>query len=87
MDGRREERTIGKKLEAAGGFEPPNRGFADRSLNHLGMPPHDLLQDLKTKKGDQGLVTLPKPGYPGAFGAGDGVRTRDFNLGKVALYH
>src|SRR5579871_2292291 len=29
-----------KKVEAAGGFEPPNRGFADRSLNHLGMPPH-----------------------------------------------
>ncbi len=26
-------------MEAAGGFEPPNRGFADRSLNHLGMPP------------------------------------------------
>jgi hypothetical protein len=23
----------------------------------------------------------------GKNGAGDGVRTRDFNLGKVALYH
>ena len=21
------------------------------------------------------------------FGAGNGIRTRDFNLGKVALYH
>ena len=26
-------------LEAAGGFEPPHRGFADLSLNHLGTPP------------------------------------------------
>ena len=29
-------------LEAAGGFEPPNNGFADRRLSHLAMPPHVL---------------------------------------------
>ena len=23
----------------------------------------------------------------GVYGAGNGIRTRDFNLGKVALYH
>ncbi len=26
-------------LEAASGFEPLHRGFADLSLNHLGTPP------------------------------------------------
>ena len=25
--------------EATGGFEPPNKGFADLSLNHLGTSP------------------------------------------------
>ena len=49
-------------LEAASGFEPEHKGFADLSLSHLGMPPFCL-------------------------GAGNGIRTRDVNLGKVALYH
>ncbi len=31
--------AVGQDLEAAGGFEPPHRGFADLSLNHLGTPP------------------------------------------------
>ncbi len=30
---------IKKDLEAASGFEPLHRGFADLSLNHLGTPP------------------------------------------------
>jgi hypothetical protein len=35
------------------------------------------------------LQTSPLPlGYrAGRFGAGNGIRTRDFDLGKVALYH
>ena len=31
-------------MEAAGGFEPPHRGFAVRSLNHLGTPPFSLVR-------------------------------------------
>ncbi len=49
-------------MEAASGFEPEHKGFADLSLSHLGMPPFFR-------------------------GAGNGIRTRDVNLGKVALYH
>ena len=30
---------IADNLEAASGFEPLHRGFADLSLNHLGTPP------------------------------------------------
>ena len=29
-------------LEAASGFEPLHRGFADLSLNHLGTPPYRI---------------------------------------------
>ncbi len=28
-----------EQLEATGGFEPPNRGFADLRLNHLATSP------------------------------------------------
>ena len=34
------------------------------------------------KKGIQHNAVSPE-----IFGAGNGIRTRDFNLGKVALYH
>lgn len=30
---------VEEELEAASGFEPLHRGFADLSLNHLGTPP------------------------------------------------
>jgi Phage integrase family len=33
------DNMIKQKLEAASGFEPLHRGFADLSLNHLGTPP------------------------------------------------
>jgi hypothetical protein len=30
-------------MEAASGFEPLHRGFADLSLNHLGTPPYSKM--------------------------------------------
>jgi hypothetical protein len=30
-------------MEATGGFEPPNRGFADLRLNRLATSPHKYL--------------------------------------------
>ena len=35
-------------MEAAGGFEPPSNGFADRRLNHLATPPFQPLVRGKT---------------------------------------
>ena len=55
-------------VEAASGFEPLNRGFADLRLGHLATPP--------------GPRSLWMSG-----GAGNGIRTRDPDLGKVVLYH
>jgi hypothetical protein len=54
-------------MEAASGFEPLSRGFADLRLSHLATPPRG--EDRKLA------------------GAGNGIRTRDPDLGKVVLYH
>ena len=40
---------------------------------------------LHTKKNPGSFVS--DRGFDCLFGAGNGIRTRDFNLGKVALYH
>ena len=34
-----------------------------------------------------GLIAIKPLKWFMFFGAGNGIRTRDFNLGKVALYH
>ena len=56
-------------MEAASGFEPLDRGFADLRLNHLATPPRERMDGCKN------------------VGAGNGIRTRDPDLGKVVLYH
>jgi hypothetical protein len=63
-------------MEAASGFEPLNRGFADLRLSHLATPPHKSTEAVK----------IPSPRLD-INGAGNGIRTRDPNLGKVVLYH
>jgi hypothetical protein len=42
-------RKVLNKLEATGGFEPPNRGFADPRLNLLATSPYVLLFYSKIK--------------------------------------
>jgi hypothetical protein len=63
------------KGEAAVGFEPTNKGFADLRLRPLG---NAALKNSETQ-------FLCKIGFY-LYGAGNGTRTRDINLGKVALY-
>ena len=45
-------------------------------------PPIEILQTSALPLGDGALLR-----YRWKNGAGEGVRTLDFNLGKVALYH
>ena len=70
-------------MEAAGGFEPPNGGFADPCLT-------TWLRRLDARDQDEGPSTWKGPLFDSvhseAIGAGNGARTRDLNLGKVALY-
>jgi hypothetical protein len=62
-------------VEATSGFEPLHKGFADLPLSHLGTSPVLKLE----------LFSLLPSSYF-LNGAGDGIRTRDPNLGKVVLY-
>ena len=59
-------------MEAPGGFEPPIKVLQTSALP-LGHGAA-CLKDLKEREGEES-------------GAGEGIRTLDLNLGKVALYH
>ncbi len=73
----RENRCLLEKIvEARVGIEPTYKGFADLSLTTW-VP--RLIAAWKKPRG----CGAP----PWKFGAGDGGRTRDIDLGKVALYH
>ena len=51
-------------LEARGGFEPPHKGFADLSLNHLGTAPFPK---------PLGREAISEPLAAKISGAGDGI--------------
>ena len=63
-------------MEAAGGFEPPNGGFADPCLTTW----------LRRPEGNAKALPRGRARVDHENGAGNGIRTRDLNLGKVALY-
>jgi hypothetical protein len=63
--------------EAPVGFEPTSKGFADLPLKPLGYS-----AIIKKKK----TPNLKNKIHFRGFRAGNGTRTRDINLGKVALY-
>ena len=63
-------------MKAAIGIEPMNKAFAELCLT-------TWLRRLEIKLGSRPIGELPNE----KNGAGDEGRTRDFDLGKVALYH
>ena len=65
------------ELEAPPGFEP-----GIEVLQTSALPLGDGAdQDIR------GILPPAGAGGKGEVGAGNGIRTRDFDLGKVALYH
>ena len=69
--------TFMEKLEAPPGIEPGVEVLQTSALPlGDGAPwPNKRTAGMTRPSGDQ------------EFGAGNGIRTRDFDLGKVALYH
>ena len=69
-------------LEARVGIEPTHKGFADLSLTTWVPRPCSIHRRSETED-----VAEHEQLGKQKSGAGDGSRTRDFDLGKVALYH
>ena len=69
-----------EELEARVGIEPTHKGFADLSLT-------TWVPRLMSNMIREPWLLAWEGWQRHAAGAGDGGRTRDFDLGKVALYH
>ncbi len=72
-------------MEATSGFEPLNKGFADLCLTTwLRRLDNNMPEGIHKIRLSRFFVPLS-----GIFdfGAGGEIRTRDFHLGKVTLYH
>lgn len=71
------------------GIEPPTRGFGDRCSTPELHRFWWTARDFNSPK----AVSDPRLPYVAVAalnlfrGAGDGIRTHDFHLGKVTLYH
>src|SRR3989449_5913412 len=96
--GRKASGGSGSRVGAAIGIEPMYRGFADLCLTAwLRRQPANLIDRVardstrraggcQSGRGPESRRPAPTGAGPDV-GAGNGSRTRDFNLGKVALYH
>jgi hypothetical protein len=76
-------------LEAAIGIEPMNKGFADLCLTTW-LRRREMKVGSWLRADDSINIQLPNANCELPTlqtGAGDEGRTRDFDLGKVALYH
>src|SRR5207237_2544602 len=89
-----------RNLEAPPGFEPGIEVLQTSALPlgdgaDLGVCCQDSMTWLANRSSPRRPVRLrakrfggqPPPGAGAEVGAGNGIRTRDFDLGKVALYH
>ena len=79
---RKPDSNCRERLEARVGIEPTHKGFADLSLTTWVPRPCSIPQRSVTEN-----FHLRSTSKTRKTGAGDGGRTRDIDLGKVALYH
>ena len=75
-------------MKATSGFEPLDKGFADLSLATWVRRRNRYLESGTRGEMSDPFVHITHYRLPTTVlhGAGDGIRTRDPNLGKVVLY-